>query len=112
MADFGTGSEAVPVVIDDGTGPVAIDVTGEDRLRRFELELPDQDDDPIYERDVTETASAHVRGFLNGYDTEIRNHQGETSVPTTENGDEQGDRRYYEQLLQTGDTVYVVGQAG
>lgn len=109
--DFGTGYETIPFIIDDGTGPIAIDITGEERLRKLELELPEQDDEPVYEQDVTEPAPTHIHEFLTEFDDDIREHQGEASVPTTENGDEQGDRRYYEQVLQTGDTIYVVGHA-
>lgn len=109
--DFGTGYEAVPFIIDDGSGPVAIDITGDEQLRVLELELPDYDDDPIYEQDVAETPPDHITEFLNEYEAEIRDHQGETRVPTTKSGDEQGDRRYYEQVLQSGDRIYVAGFA-
>jgi hypothetical protein len=42
---------------------------------------------------------------------EIQQRQGETAIPTSEGGDEQGDRRYYESVLDVGDEVCVSGYA-
>ncbi len=106
--EFGSGYETVPFLVDDGSGPVVVEIVGEEALRKLELEL-DESDDPALELDVTEEPPAHVREFLDGKD--VRDRQSKTSVPTSDAGDEQGDRRYYETVLGSGDNVYVVGYA-
>lgn len=107
--EFGSGYEAVPFLVDDGSGAVAVEITGEESLRRLELELSEFGDDPAFEVDVTERPPRHVREFVEAND--VRDRQSETSAPTTESGPEQGDRRYYETVLGSGDRVYVVGYA-
>lgn len=107
--EFGSGYEAVPFLVDDGSGPVAVEVDGEEALRRLEIDLDGFGDDPALELDVDERPPSHVRSFLESRD--VRDRQSETSVPTSEDGDEQGDRRYYETVLGRGDEVYVAGVA-
>lgn len=106
---FGEGYEAVPFLVDDGSGPVVVEISGEQALRSVELELSAFGDDSALEMDVTEEPPRHVREFVEAND--VRDRQGETLAPTTEGGDEQGDRRYYETVLDSGDRVYVVGYA-
>ncbi|WP_170977453.1 GIDE domain-containing protein [Halorussus salinisoli] len=107
--EFGSGYETVPFVVDDGSGPVVVEIDGEESLRKLEIDLEEFEDDPALELDVTERPPKHVREFLATHD--VREQQSETSVPTSEDGDEQGDRRYYETVLDSGDEVYVVGNA-
>lgn len=107
--EFGSGYESVPFVVDDGSGPVVVEVSGEEALRKLELDFEGFDDDPALEVDVDERPPNRIRRFLETHD--VRDRQSETSVPTSEDGDEQGDRRYYERVLDPGDEVYVVGVA-
>jgi hypothetical protein len=107
--EFGSGYESVPFLVDDGSGPVVVEISGEEALRKLELDFEGFDDDPALEVDVDERPPNRIRRFLKTHD--VRDQQSETSVPTAEDGDEQGDRRYYETVLGPGDEVYVVGVA-
>lgn len=105
--DWGDGYESVPFVVDDGSGPVRVEVTGDEELNTLEIELSAVEDDPVFEVGVSESPPAHAREFIEAH--EHRDRQSEPSVPTWDT--EQGDRRYFEQTLSKGDTVYVAGHA-
>lgn len=107
--EVASGYEAVPFLVDDGSGELVVEISGEESLRELELEFDSFGDDPDVEVEVTEQPPRHVREFLDANGVQER--QPETSVPTTEGGDEQGDRRYYETILRSGDDVYVAGYA-
>lgn len=107
--EFGSGYDSVPFVVDDGSGPVVVEIDGEEALRRLELDFDGFDDAPALEIDVDERPPNRIRQFLETHD--VRDQQSQTKVPTSEDGDEQGDRRYYETVLDSGDEVYVVGIA-
>jgi hypothetical protein len=106
-SEMGTGYQSVPFVVDDGSGPVRVEVTGDEELNSLELELSAVDDEPVFEVGVSESPPAHAREFIAEH--ERRERQPETSLPTWDV--EQGDRRYFEQTLSTGDSVFVAGCA-
>lgn len=107
--EFGSGYESVPFVLDDGSGPVVVEIDGEEALRKLELDFEEFDDDPALEVGVDERPPNRIRQFLETHD--VRDQQSEAKMPTSEDGDEQGDRRYYETVVGPGDGVYVVGNA-
>lgn len=105
--EWGEGYESVPFIMDDGSGPVRVEISGDEELNALELDLSAVEDEPVLEIDVSESPPAHVREFIET--REIREQQSESSIPAGDS--EQGDRRYFEQTLSTGDTVYVAGYA-
>jgi hypothetical protein len=105
--DWGEGYKAVPFLVDDGSGPVRVEVSGEEELNGLELDLAGFPGDPVLEVAVSEAPPDHVREFTDEH--ELRDRPPEADVPTWE--DEQGDRRYFEKTLTSGDEVHVIGHA-
>lgn len=105
--DWGEGYKAVPFFVDDGSGPVRVEVSGDEELNGLELDLAGFPGDPVLEVAVSETPPDHVREFTDEH--ELRERQSEAGVPTSE--DKQGDRRYFEKTLTSGDEVHVIGHA-
>jgi hypothetical protein len=105
-----SGHESVPLRVEDETGSVRVAVPSEQRQFSSEVEIGRTDAGPVVRVGAGESPPASVRRFLADR-PELQQRQGETAIPTSERGDEQGDRRYYESVLDVGDEVYVAGYA-
>lgn len=103
------GFDAIPFLLDDGTGGVRVEVAGDPPSPSFDL-LSGDLAEPILETDTDEPEPDHVRAFVESHE-EVPERRPASSVPTPGDADVEGNRRYYEGVLQPGDEVFLAGYA-
>jgi len=95
-----SGLESVPFVLDDGTGRLLVEPHDDVEFAVSE--------EPRLDVDVDETPPDRVAAFLAEQDVPVEPQDWEL-LEGVDFGTEEGDRRYYQELLQPGEHVYVFG---
>jgi len=98
-----------PFELTDGSGTITIDIRGEQRFLETEFNLSGLDS-PQKTVAIDEDVPPAIQQFETGHDIPERT-PAYVDIPSTESGPTQGDRRYYEATVTTGDSLFVTGTA-
>ncbi len=98
-----------PFELSDGSGAITIDIRGEQQFLETEFNLSGLDS-PQETVAVEADVPPEIQQFETSHDIPERT-PAYPKVPSTESGPTQGDRRYYEATVTTGDSLFVVGTA-
>lgn len=94
----------------DGSGTIAVDVSGDWDFLDTEFDLEGLDS-PEQAVSIDEDIPPEIREFETTIGIEERT-PAVIDVPTSDSGPKQGDRRYYEATIAPGDEIFVSGVAG
>ncbi|SDX73995.1 hypothetical protein [Halopenitus persicus] len=107
--DHASGYDAEAFELADGSGTIAVDVSGDWEFLETEFDLAGLDS-PHRTVSIDEDVPAEIRDFEAAVGAEDRT-PAAIDVPTSDAGPKQGDRRYYEATIDAGDDLFVSGVA-
>lgn len=105
-----SGYDAEVFELTDGSGTIAVDVSGDWEFLDTEFDLEGLDS-PQQAVSIDDNIPPAIRESEAAIGIEERT-PAVIDVPTTESGPKQGDRRYYEATLSPGDEIFVSRVAG